>query len=130
LLFGDDVQLEGDVHWFVWESGKDYPVGFCSAGISMLTDEDGNRCYAFLSRAGVLPEARGHKLQRRMIKVREKWAKDQGLKGASTYVANWNTRSLINLLKSGYQIYEPHSYKRGKWSPIKRDGFTYLIRYF
>lgn len=76
-------------------------VGFCTA--RKLTYENG----VFLSRAGVLPEARGAGLQRRMIHVRTRWARSIGAEFLCTYVVLDNFASLTNLIKSGYKLYTP-----------------------
>lgn len=124
LCFGDRCELDGDVHWLVWEEGTEYPVGFCS-----VRKSDVKHC-AFLARAGLLPQARGQKLQRRLIRVRERWARQQGLKACITYVANDNPASLINLLKCGYDIYDPwDKNKAGKSRLCTRDGYVYVKRH-
>lgn len=79
------------------------------------------------TRVGVLPEARGHGLQRRLLRARERYAKSNGYKGCLTYTANWNTPSLLNILQSGYTIYDPVDLNEKK---TKRDGFTYLSKRF
>jgi GNAT superfamily N-acetyltransferase len=114
------TQLDGDAHWLVWEDKSPEPVGFASARESTV------KGWLFLARAGVLPAHRGFGLQGRLIAVREKWARANGYKFSLTYVANWNSGSLINLLKAGYTVYDPGVKKRKKLQLDPRDGYTYL----
>ncbi len=79
------------------------PVAYCSARV--LTDEYQT---TFLSSAGVLPCARGHRLQRRMIKARVRWARMKGCKAVVTYTVYDNHASITNLLKQGFKFYHPN----------------------
>jgi len=100
LVFPLDEWEDADAMWLVWDpSGT--PVGFCTA--RKLKQEDA----VFLARAGVLPCARGHKLQRRLLQVRESWARKLGVEVCITYVLHSNFPSLANLIKSGYEMYKP-----------------------
>lgn len=121
-LFGKKCSLEGTDHWLVWETGKSYPVGFCSGRKSTVRD------WYFLARAGILPEARGKNIQQRLVRTRERRARALGLVGCLTYVANWNSPSLINLLKLGYKQYDPAVRRGRKWRTDPRDGYAYLQR--
>lgn len=103
ILFPEDEwedETLGNVYWIAKDS-TGTPVGFCAARWSSF---DG---WVFLSRAGVLPCARGHKLQRRMIRVRERWARSVGATGVLTYVHKDNHASLSNLMKCNYRLYHP-----------------------
>lgn len=122
-LFPND-QFDGEFFWLVWESGKDYPVGFATARKSK------QKGWGFLARAGVLKEARGNNLQVRLIRARVKWAKSLGLKGVLTYAANRNSASICNLLKAKFKIYDPEELKKRKWGPSTRDGFVYFHKTF
>jgi GNAT superfamily N-acetyltransferase len=85
--------------WLGWAKGT--PVAFCTA---RYWRSEGS---VFLERAGVLPIAQGNGLQRRMIRLREKWAKQQGAECVLTYVEARNYESLVNLLRCRYRLYEP-----------------------
>ncbi len=86
-------------------------VGFCIATYIHL-----DKC-VFLSRAWVAPEARGQGLQRRMIAVRERWAKEQwNAIGCYTYTLNHNKHSSNNLIKSRYVTWWPNAAFREKWA--------------
>lgn len=85
--------------WLGWSAQT--PVAFCTA--RYWRDE----CAVFLERAGVLPIANGNGLQRRMIRLRERWAQQQGAECVLTYVEARNYASLVNLLRCGFRFYEP-----------------------
>lgn len=114
---------ECPAYWLVWKDGTEYPVGFCA-----VRRAHSNRAWAFLARAALLREARGHGIQRRMIEARERWARSEGMEGTLTYVSNRNEASLVNLLRQGYHIYDPDFLVNGKRRRGKRDGFIYLAK--
>lgn len=114
-LFGKKAKLDGTHFWLVWQKGKDYPVGFASARNSTV------KGWGFLSRAGVLKEARGHSLQKRLIETRTRWSRGRRHKGILTYVATWNTASIVNLFKCGFKAYDPVEIP-------KRDGYIYFCK--
>ena len=115
----------GTAMWLLWNAGT--PVGFCGVRQSETWSD-----WAFLSRSGILPAARGRGLQRRMVAVREAWARSQGLEGITTYVSNDNVPSLMNLLKCGFFIYDPEfksaTKPEAEWRRGSRDGFIYLAK--
>lgn len=100
-IFPTDEWYDKDssIYWIVWDNYK-RPVGFCM--LSPCDDE-----IVFLSRAGLLSEARGKRLHTRMLTTREKWAKKLGFKKIITYTLITNIRSSYNLQKAGYFLYEP-----------------------
>lgn len=61
----------------------------------------------YLCRAGVAPEYRGLGLQRRMIEVRERWARKHGYLHAVTETRQ-NIASSRNLIKCGYLPFNPN----------------------
>lgn len=91
----------GNVYWLV-KTPAGRAVGFCSVRPT-TTDLD----TVFLSRAGILPEARGLGLHRRMISVRLRWARKNGFKRAITYAQRDNIQSAVNLLRCGFMLYDP-----------------------
>ena len=95
---GDDTEPY-DASWVLYAG--DFPCGFCTA--RLLKKEPG----VFLSRAGVLAPFAGRGAQRRMIRVRERWARAEGADYALTYTTLDNHPSIANLIKSGYQLYKP-----------------------
>lgn len=105
-IFGEE-EAESDyanaayTWWVVWQ-GSD-PVAFC--GLEAAADRRGP--YGVLLRAGVVPEARGQGLQRRMIRVRDAQARKLELECVITYTDRYNVRSSNNLIKEGYLLYNP-----------------------
>lgn len=88
--------------WIVYDdAGK--PVGY--AGVCPSHQWQG---YGYLCRAGVMPTARGHGLQKRLLRVRERYAKRIGWHGLLTDTTD-NVYSANNLAKAGYGMYEPTS---------------------
>lgn len=111
-LPGDEFDLEGQL-WLAYAGDK--PVAFCSA--RKLKHENA----VFLSRAGVLPCARGAGLQRRMIHARVRWAREIGARTCITYTVFDNHPSIVNLLRSGFQFYVPHYRWAGDVHYFRRD---------
>jgi RimJ/RimL family protein N-acetyltransferase len=104
-LKGDDALLNDSV-WWVAEAFMDdewQPVGY--AGLE-VTDA-GKK--AFLSRAGVLPIARGQQLQQRLIRARVAYARRQGVERVWTYTHWANIRSQRSLVRAGLL---PYYYER------------------
>jgi GNAT superfamily N-acetyltransferase len=103
-----------DASWWVVTCGGE-PAGYCGIAPDHAWNDTG-----YLSRSGVLPGFRGHGLQRRMIGVRERYARKVGYNccisdTASVYSAN-------NLIQCGYKLYRPkepwaweHSWYFYKW---------------
>lgn len=102
LLFpADEFEVRGVAFWLAKDDDGE-PAGFCSAKPSIIDDNA-----AFLSRAGVLPHARGQGLQRRMIRTRLKWARAEGFSRAITYTHISNIPSARNLIACGFTVYAP-----------------------
>lgn len=115
-IFPDDelyTETDGVQHWIVWKGA--FPVGFC-------TVRNIGSGIAYLARAGLLSSVRGRGLHKRMVIVRERWARRMGLKQVITYVVPNNTASLRSLIKRGYEPYDPeYKYVGGE--------FLYLTKY-
>lgn len=92
----ENTFVQGEAYWVV-RNEEETPIGFCIAG---RDDEDTAR----LTLAGVTQYYRGRGLQRRLIQVRERWARKQGCEEVVTYVSKYNGPSLVNLLRAGYRI--------------------------
>lgn len=75
----------------------------------------GIRDDGFLLRAGVLPQHRGNGLQRRLIRRRVKWAKDNGLRKVWTYTSTSNASSANNLIREGFEVYVPEEFNPGEF---------------
>lgn len=63
--------------------------------------------FIFLSRAGVLPEFRGLGVHNRLLDRRIQWAFDNEFDTIITYTQKWNTSSSNNLIKRGFEFYNP-----------------------
>ena len=87
------------LHWLVRDENKN-PVGFCILTIMKYGT-------AFLSFSGILEEARGNGLQCRMIRVRERKARKEGVKKLISYTKMHNIQSSHNLQKCGFELYAP-----------------------
>jgi len=87
--------------WWVAEDDAGDVVAFAAAVVV-----DGSST-AFLALAGVASEARGRGLQRRLIRVREAWARGRCCSHMVTYTAPHNNTSANNLIRCGYQLYTP-----------------------
>ena len=96
-----DPKLEGAMWWILWDENEE-PAGFCGVWPPAFA---GRPCY--LIRAGVLPAHRGQGLQKRMIAIRLKYAKQQGWKSAVTYTLVDNAPSSNSLITAGFRVYDP-----------------------
>lgn len=99
VCFPDEpISFDGAYWWLGYY--EDTPVSF--AGLVYFPNAT-----AFLSRVGVLPGWRGHGLQRRFIRAREREAKKHGFERMVTYTSEENVISSNNMIKSGYTLYTP-----------------------
>lgn len=99
-LFPDDdfYEHKNNNYWIAWKDEK--PIGFCIAAIWKYK-------VLFLARSGVISSQRGNNLQKRLVRVRESFAKKNGIKTIITYTLRDNIPSFVNLIKMNYLIYEP-----------------------
>ena len=63
----------------------------------------------------ILPEHRGNGLQRRLLKVRERKARQLGWTSVITDTTD-NVPSANNLIKAGYRLFEPESVGAMNWA--------------
>jgi GNAT superfamily N-acetyltransferase len=98
--------------WVVWH-GKE-PAGFC--GVQRFGGGG-----AFLSLAGVLPAYRGYGLQKRMVRVRERFCRGLGDDTMYSYTATFSAASMCSLISCGYRPYESET----EWAG---DEFVYWRR--
>lgn len=99
IIFVDRDSVPRTTWWLVFDD-NDCPVGF--AGVSLQSYYT-----AFLCRCGLLDVARGRGLQRRLIRVREKFCRSRQIKRIVTYVYHDNLASANNLCKEGYRLFWP-----------------------
>ncbi len=103
--FGKDApnvtQYDTDVGrwWLAFAAGE--PVAF--AGLKESASEKG-ALYAV--RSGVMKEHRGHGLQLRLLRVRERWARRNGWYKLKTDTTD-NPHSANNLIRAGFRVYSP-----------------------
>lgn len=96
-------------YWWIAYYGKEV-AGF--AGLVPSTIGPG---VGYLKRAGVLPEHRGRGLQRRLLKVRERRARELGWSQVITDTTD-NVPSANNLIRSGYKLFEPERASAQPWA--------------
>lgn len=91
---GDHPTLDRDkTHtWWIAEHGDD-PVGFIGFGLDK----------GVITRVGVAPAARGHGLQKRLVRVALRYAKRQGFPTVTTYAKVTNIPSLRSLVACGFK---------------------------
>jgi GNAT superfamily N-acetyltransferase len=94
----DDPLPADEGHWWIAYQGGN-PVAFAS--LKELAD---GVCY--LSRAGVLPHARGKGLQKRLIRTRIRHAKRVGADTVVTDTSE-NPASANSLIAEGFRMYSP-----------------------
>ncbi len=109
---GSMEDLNGSDWWIVWDEDNN-PVAYC--GVVIYED------FAVHKRSGVLRLARGHGLQRKMLRLRERFAKKAGCTSICTYVSIENPHSANNLIKCGYLVYNPE----WRWGG---DEYLYIQR--
>lgn len=106
-IFGKEYEEEpeGKHWWLAYVDGR--IAGY--AGLRIY--REGSKKVGYLCRAGVLKEFRGQGIQKALIKVRDQEARRHKVDICITYVANWNHASANNLIRCGYELYEPeHKY--------------------
>lgn len=87
--------------WWIAYQDKE-PIGFCG-----VTPSTYRRNTGYLKRAAVLREHRGHRLQRRFVRVRENYARKHGWEALYTDTVDYNVGSSNNLIACGYKLFEP-----------------------
>lgn len=100
-IFGEGLELdmEGQACWFVYTDGGDI-AGFATG--KCVGDDT-----FYLSRAGLLPRHRGKGLQKRLIKVRLRYAKANNFDTVITYTMLDNPESYASLQNCGFKLYMP-----------------------
>jgi GNAT superfamily N-acetyltransferase len=105
--------------WVAWVGSE--PVGF-----ACLKMYDTARDTGYLARAGVLKAYRGRQIQRKLIQVREKYARARLLKVLVTDTSRANLASSNSLIACGYRLYTPAvpwAFKDGNyWRKTLKDN--------
>ena len=111
-LFSAEERVER-IEESAWWVGWDDTIPVAYGGARYIPEAKA----VFLSRAGVLWEARGQGLQKKLIALRVKWARTTGATKVITYTHPENVVSSNNLIRSGFELYNPE----WKW-----EGPTFL----
>jgi GNAT superfamily N-acetyltransferase len=114
-LFRGDHPIEG-WHENAWWIGTEGGVNACYCGIKQLDEDTG-----YMTRSGVIREFQGKGYQKRMIRARIKWAKEQKLKFIITDTVIDNPASVNSLISMGFKQYVPQA-------PWKGPDALYWIR--
>jgi GNAT superfamily N-acetyltransferase len=93
-------QLHGD--WWIVRDHLKTPVAFAGLWPSLTTPGAG-----YLCRAGVMPAGRGHGIQRRLIRIREREAKRKRWVAVLSDVDPKNAHSMNNLFACGFKSFRP-----------------------
>lgn len=102
-IFPHDLKVGyEDAYWWVAFDSEDAPVGYAGLRPSLQKEQAG-----YLCRVGVLPHARGNGLQKRFIRVRERFARKGGMIELRTDTAPFNIASMRSLIKTGYLPFMP-----------------------
>jgi GNAT superfamily N-acetyltransferase len=101
-----------DTCW-VARNERNRPVGFCTA--KLLSREPD---VAYLTSAASFSAGIG--LQRKLINARCAWAKRKGCNWAISYVERHNYKSLANLIRCGFHLYDPEN------AYVGRKNYLYL----
>ncbi len=119
MLIGTDPYKDLNIESNVWYAKRrihsDLPIAYATS----LDNEEGG--WSYLNSCGVLAIARGHGLQKRLIRARVQHANRLGLTPI-TYTLASNSYSVNNLVDCGFRAYNP-SYP---W--IGEDNVVYWIR--
>lgn len=104
-----DHHLENGLWWLVYPDDGNKVVGF--AGAVPFTPFFS---FGYLKRAAILPEHRGHGLQKKLIEAREDAARDRAWTHlvSSTHIANHASSN--SFIAAGYKLFEPERPWEGK----------------
>lgn len=112
-LPADETIDPADGHWWLIKRGSQ-PVAFLG-----MTRVDDQAHWGYIARVGVLPEFRGKGLQKHLMRVAERKARQLGWARLISTTLN-NPPSANSFIACGYKTYEP----QGPW------GYTGTIYWF
>ena len=115
----DRITTADSLWWIVWQDK--IPVAY--AGLRICQAEQ-NLGLAFLCRVGVIPGHRGRGLQKRLIRARERAARQLAVSELVTYCVPWNSPSLNSLIACGYKFYRPATRYGGTGSVYLRKALN------
>ena len=125
LIFPDSYRErpeDGNEFWLAHDTVDEDFVGFASLRALREGSEDPRwEETVFLSRVGVLRSARGHRLQRRFIRARLRWARKHEYKRAITYAAWGNVASIRALVQERFIPFMPAVLWAGDVMYLERD---------
>jgi len=101
ILPSDTIYKPDRGHWWIAYTEDGKPVGFAGLVRSARWTDTG-----YLCRAGVMDGYTGHGLQRRLIQVRQKKARELGWNWLITDTTK-NPASSNSLINAGFKIYTP-----------------------
>jgi GNAT superfamily N-acetyltransferase len=93
-------------HWWIGRDEQGVAVCYGGARVYKANGEHA----LLLTAAGVIPSARGQKLQRRLIAARVRFARDEEIPIVWTYTATHNVASANSLIASGFKRWIPRSW--------------------
>lgn len=96
----EPVFIGGERVW--WAAGQRSGSALAYAGVSPLREQG----LAYFCRAGVVPQARGRGLQRRLLRARIAWCRKNKLEPITDTTAD-NVASINNLIAVGFKAYVP-----------------------
>lgn len=96
------IRTDGGWWWLAWNGANDRPIGFAGLWPSSRFAQTG-----YLCRAGVAPSHRGNGLQKRLVRVRERKARQLGWHWMLTDTVPSNPASSNTLIACGYRTYVP-----------------------
>lgn len=116
MTFPTDEWIGDEAEYWIARDAAGRAVGFAAVTHRPETS------IVSLDRMGVIPEANGHGLQRRLTRACLKWARKLDVAYAIAYVSSRNYASMVNLLACGFRFYEP--VRTGKYED--EDQFHFL----
>lgn len=97
----EPLKLESSAAWIAVHTPTGAVIGYALARVVA------NESVLYLARVGVDEKHRGHGLQKRFIRVRQKYARQRGCVQCITYTVSWNPKSINSLLGCGFKYYLP-----------------------
>ncbi len=101
ILPEDTPDYTGSGWWWVARTDSGLPIGFCGIKPSIKWSDT-----MYLCRAGVLDAFQGKGLQKRLIRVRERFAKELGMNWLITDTYH-NPASSNSLISCGFKLFIP-----------------------